>query len=264
MLKFLAAALWIGTIRLCNKKIHFLPNFCKRSIHWLHSITLEIFFVVVSLVIRPWGYLRDQSRPFGFKAGTPILLVHGYLHDSSAWAYMIAKLKKQGLGPVYTLNLKHPFLSIREYAKKVEKKTEEIEHATGKKELFLVGHSMGGLVSSWYATHLAEKGKIAKLVTIGSPLKGTYLAHIALGPNGREMKPKSTLIQELEEALSKDEMIDWYHIGTRTDQLVIPHTSSYGYQEKAHRFLLEDIGHVTMLFSPRVASRLTSWLNTEK
>src|SRR5690606_4003673 len=144
----------------------------------------------------------------------PILLVHGYLNNSSAWSHYLDVLPKQGLGPVYAIDLGHPFLPLSAYAHKVKEKAEEIRKQTGRGDLVLIGHSMGGIVSSLYAAKLAEKGSVTDLFTIGSPLSGAPMAAMAgIGPNGREMREGSPLLAEIRQGLEANQnAFRIYHI----------------------------------------------------
>ena len=251
----------MGLIKFLNYKVDCFPSSLKWVVRWLHAMTFEMLIVFFGFFLRPFGYLRDQKKSTGLASGRPILLVHGYLHDSSAWVYVRKHLASKGFGPIYTLNLIHPFRSIRSYAQLVAKKAEQIAEATGRRDLILMGHSMGGLVSSWYATKLAPAGTITDVVTLGSPLNGTYVAWIALGPNGKEMKPGSEFIQELQEAIAKNSDIQFYHIGTKTDQLIVPSSSAWFGDSVERQFAVEDIGHVTLLFSKRILNKISQWIS---
>jgi len=224
--------------------------------YWLRAIFIEIFALVLVFFLHPFRYLQEQKMGLGQKNGRPILLVHGYLHDSSAWMYMRRKLVKAGFGPIYTINLGFPFFSIRTYAERVAKKAEVIEKETGRKDLMMVGHSMGGLVGLWYASKLAASGKVTHLVAIGSPLQGTHVAKIGLGADAREMERGSEFVGEIQKVLEKFTG-EFYTIASKTDLLIFPFASAlYGNKQK----LFDNIGHVSMLFSPRVAETVTNWL----
>ena len=126
--------------------------------------------------------------------------------------------------------------------------------------MILMGHSMGGLVCSWFATKLADPGKVTDVITIGSPLKGTHVARIAIGPSGSEMRYQSHFVHELEREILENQEIRFYHIGTQTDQLVIPQTSSWIGDSLDRQFVVDDLGHVSLLFSPRIFKKIVEWL----
>lgn len=235
--------------------------FLKQLMKWVYAQALEgpvLFFVFF------WGFLnsfyRRQKPPVSNK-GCPIFLIHGYLNTGSVWDVQKIFLRGsgKGLGPFYTLDLGSPFSSIESHAQTVAKQAEQIAKETGRSELILVGHSMGGLVSLCYALTMAPPGFVSKIITIGSPLQGTHVAKIGLGKAAREMERGSSFVKELE-LLSKGTTIPIYHIGTKTDQIVIPYESSFYPGPKKRCLLLSDIGHASLLFSKRVANQLAKWL----
>jgi triacylglycerol lipase len=189
----------------------------------------------------------------------PILLVHGYLNSGFVWDFHKNRLARAGIGPIYTIDLGYPFHSIRTYAEKVRDKAQQIAKETGRNDLTLIGHSMGGLVSYYYATHMAQ-GSVSEVITIASPLRGTHVAKIGLGQCAREMQIGSEFIQELQNAAAHSPHIRFYNIATQTDELVVPYTSSIFQSEPHRQFFIEDVGHASLLFSERVSDQLCKWL----
>jgi triacylglycerol esterase/lipase EstA (alpha/beta hydrolase family) len=185
------------------------------------------------------------------------------LHNPSGWSAYLKRLKQEGLGPVYTLHLTHPFLSIRDYAEQVKQKAEEIEAKTQRKELALIGHSMGGVVSAFYASKLAPKGAVSHVITLGSPLHGSCLAKFfAVGPNGREMRVGSPLLQELREAIAlKEGDIQFYHAGSAADELV-PASSALLWRNPKRELRVSDLGHASLMTSQKVADWVCACLRS--
>ena len=251
----------IGGIRLLNLKASFFSARFKKLIHWIHAVTFELIAILFTFFLRPVGYFRNQDQFAGASSGRPILLVHGYLHDSSAWIYIRKKLSEKGLGPIYTLNLMHPFHSIRAHAETVQQKARKIASQTNRKDLILIGHSMGGLVSSWYAAKLAPAGTVTDVINIGSPLGGTHVAAIALGADGREMRLNSPFVQELQREIERNEHTRFCYMGTRTDQLVIPSSSCWIGDDPLRQFIVDDLGHLSLLLSPRISDKICDWLS---
>jgi triacylglycerol esterase/lipase EstA (alpha/beta hydrolase family) len=251
----------LGSLKILNWKADLFPRPIQTAVRWTHSTLFDVLIFLATLPLRPFAYLPIQKKPAGPSTGQPILLVHGYLYDSSGFIYLKYALAKAGLGPVYTLNFHSPFRSILDYAEMVQKKAKEIEAATGRSDLILIGHSMGGLVSAAYADRFAPPGTITDLITIGSPLGGTHVANIALGKNGREMRLSSPLLKEIVSFIRNSLSIRFFHIGTKTDQLVIPSTSSWVGEHPEREYILDDIGHMALLFSPRVKTQIAEWLS---
>jgi len=252
---------WLGGIRLLNCAAIYFPAWIADPIHWAHAMTFELLSFGCVLLTCPFPrlFLRGSCRENASR-GQPILLVHGYLNTSAVWIYQKRKLENAHLGPVYTIDLGHPFLSIREYAEKVKAKADEIARREKRSDLILIGHSMGGLVSSWYATRLAEAGRVTDVITIASPFAGTPVARIGIGANAREMERGSLLIRELKAGMGKNK-IRFYHIATKRDPLVIPGISAALFNSAPDRnFIFEDISHASLLYSPRVADWITESL----
>lgn len=63
-------------------------------------------------------------------------------------------------------------------------------------DLLLVGHSMGGLVARAYLRRYGEL-RVARLITLGTPHRGSLLAHLGIGRNARQMEPGSVWLREL-------------------------------------------------------------------
>lgn len=239
---------WIGGVRLVNLAID------AKAVHWMHALTFEIPALMGVALIR---LIPTKEKVLG--NGQPILLVHGYMNHGSVWRLPKKRLEAMGFGPVYTINLGHPFQSISVYAEKVKEKGEQIAKETGRKDLILIGHSMGGIVASLYAVKFAKPQTVTDVVTIGSPLNGTYIAHIGLGKNAREMEPNSPLLQELKQSMKEHKEIRFHHIGTKSDLLIVPRSSAI-IPENNH-FVFDDLGHASLLYSKRVMGQVGKWLN---
>jgi len=213
-------------------------------------------------LMRPLGTLGWAGRKCGPEEGRPILLIHGYLQNASNWAFLKRRLCQRGFGPVFTLNLGHPFSSIRDYAGIIAKKAALIAKETGREDLTLIGHSMGGLASAWYAAKVAPAGKVGDVITIGSPLGGTKMASIAIGRNGREMRRGSDFVREVEEVFRKNRKVRFYHIASKVDPIILPYSSALTGLHPEREYVLDDLGHMTLLYSQRVVDKIEKWLSS--
>lgn len=221
-------------------------------------MSLECIALIAVAVLRIQSAIKKEKGPYG-KGNQPILLVHGYLNGGYVWRYLRKWLVKKGFGPIYTIDLGHPFQSIRDYADKIRMTAELIREETGVFQLVLIGHSMGGLVSAYYATKVAPQNSIAQVIAIASPLQGTKMARFGVGGACREMQKDSNVIGDLSLSLSQQRGL-YYHIATKTDQLILPYTSSLYASDPKRRFVFSNIGHASLLFSRRVAQLLEQWL----
>lgn len=210
-----------------------------------------IFFGSYLMLLFPivWSWEKNNKKA--------IFLVHGYLNNSNIWCYFGKYLSKKGLGPIYTINLGGPFHSIEEYAKKVK---EEIEKKKDLKEIILIGHSMGGLISWYSALRENIKVKITHIVSIGVPFEGTKAAIFGFGKCTKQMRYRSTFTLSLKRDILKEKKIKFFHVATTLDQIIIPYESAI--LDKQRCLLVEDLGHASLLFSKRVAEKVYTWLTS--
>lgn len=230
---------------------------------WIPTSILELFAFLGALLLYPLGWSRRYCTSGEQGTGTPILLVHGYLHNASAWPYFLHHLRRHDHGPIYMLNLGHPFCSLHTYVEKVERKAQAIQTATGHSRLILIGHSMGGVVCSLYATTRAPRDSLQRIITIGSPVQGTHLAHIALSRCGRELIPGSPLLQELAHAARTRTDLSFHHITATKDVIAFPPRNTTF--DTAHDHLIvHQLGHISLLYAPPVIRQVLLWLRDSK
>ena len=150
-----------------------------------------------------WGETRAALRVFGWRqpfrsrrwpdhlpsaaAGrVGVLLVHGFFCNRGLWNPWLRRLRGAGV-PCVALDLEPAFGSIDDYAARIEHGVAQLERRTGTAPL-IVAHSMGGLaVRRWYAD-VPDASRVRRIVTIGTPHHGTWLARFAHARNARQMR----------------------------------------------------------------------------
>lgn len=231
----------------------------REKLLWSRAVILDFFlqsYVMCFLFFLNHKKLQVKGD------GTPIFLVHGYIHPSSVWLHLMRTLKKAGFGPINVVKLGSPFDSIEEYAEKLGVTVEEVLKENKKDQFMLIGHSMGGLVSAYYATHLDKEKRVTHVITISSPLKGTRIAKIGIGKSVAEMNLDSPFTEKLMQDIKKEKKMRVFNIGSKTDQIIVPYTSSFIYDDHAHSLVLDGVGHIGVLFSRKVYKKIMEWLRT--
>jgi triacylglycerol lipase len=196
---------------------------------------------------------------------TPVILVHGYLHNSSAWRSWRSDLKKNH-HPVFTVDLGAipQGKSIAQYADKLTNLTIDFLHKAGnKKEVEFIGHSMGGVVIYAAAKRLQEQGiKVKAIATLGSPLAGTKLAdRIAsktiTGQCSVDMKTSSELKNE-----DLRLKIPSFHIASIMDPLVFPVESAapINLPPGSKRKIVSRHGHLSLLYDPEIKKEVIDFI----
>lgn len=226
---------------------------------WAIILFKEFFYFLRTIFSSFLSIFSIESVDKINEKDTPILLIHGYLNYSSVWLFHLKRLKKKGYSAIYTINLGSPFLSIEEYGKKVEKKAQQIAKDLKRKDLILIGHSMGGLVASYYASFLAS-GTVKKVITLGSPFKGTKMAKIGIGKCSREMETNSLFLEKLRKNIENSPDIHFFHLGTTKDQIILPYTSAFLGDQTSRHCVLDEMGHVGLLYSDRVSEEIDRWI----
>lgn len=196
-----------------------------------------------------WRAIADHLDP-GAKEGTGVVLVHGFVCNRGFWTPWIQRLRERG--HVYTaVNLEPVFTSIDDYAGSIDAAVARVAQATGRPPV-VICHSMGGLaVRAWWR---ASGGRIpvARVVTIGSPHGGTWLARFSRTPNGRQMQLRSDWLRQLREHEASQPlpaMTCWY---SNCDNVVFPPATAT-LTAADNRFVAGQ-AHVGLAFHPEVMS----------
>jgi triacylglycerol lipase len=132
---------------------------------------------------------RSRAVPDFLPAGGQrrgVVLVHGYVCNRGLWNPMMVNLRARGV-PFVAVNLEPVFGSIDAYVGIIDAAVRRMSSATGLAPV-IVAHSMGGLaVRAWQASSESEV-RPHRVVTIGSPHAGTFLARFGHTPNAQQMR----------------------------------------------------------------------------
>ena len=164
-------------------------------------------------------------------------------------------LRRRGI-PFIAVNLEPPFGSITTYATFIDEAARSLEAATGTLPV-VVAHSMGGLaVRTW----LADCGttRIHRVITIGTPHRGTWLARFGRALNTIEMRPASAWIRALEcreGAADRSRFTCFY---SNCDNIVFPTINAT--LRGADNRHLSATAHVQMAQHPDVMSEALKWV----
>lgn len=162
-----------------------------------------------------------------------VVLVHGYFCNRALWQPWLPLLRERGHVCV-ALSLEPPLTSIDDYAAQVDAAVRRVEQATGRAPV-LVCHSMGGLVArAWLRAVPGADQRVARVITLGTPHAGTWLARWSGTPNGRQMRQASPWLQALaaaEPAARATRFDCWY---SNCDNIVFPASTAVLPGARAH------------------------------
>lgn len=220
-------------------------------------VAREVAAVVGAGLLYPFGLVRPRSRPTPRRAEQrTIVLVHGYLANRTTMMPLAAYLKLHGIGPTLAFEYETGH-GIEHAARKLGRFLKT--HVRGGR-IDLVCHSLGGVVARCYLQELGGARRVDRCITLSSPHRGTYGAYWVASRIGRELRPDSALLQRLEASRANAARVKFTSIVAGSDNIVFPRVFADHHGRSAEELgaapdelvHVPDVGHVGMLFSPRV------------
>jgi triacylglycerol esterase/lipase EstA (alpha/beta hydrolase family) len=206
---------------------------------------------------QPWLVNRKiAGQRSKAKDCVPVLLLHGFMCNRALWRAMVRRLDAAGHATA-AINLEPVFGSIDDYAPLIDHAVRRLQQRTGAAQVALVCHSMGGLAARTYLRSYGQTA-IAKVVTLGTPHQGTFLAKFGHGKNARQMRQSSAWLSELanSEPLSRRRLFTVMF--THHDNIVAPQAVQTIDGAKMIEF--SGMGHVAMVYNRNVQDAVVSEL----
>ncbi|OAD39689.1 hypothetical protein LPB72_20765 [Hydrogenophaga crassostreae] len=229
------------------------PSFAQRVNAWWQEATLTPSIFLWRQPFR-WRDLPDNTGTAGrFAPGSTVVLIHGFVCNRGFWAPWMQAMRNAGV-PYTSVNLEPVFGSIDAGVPLIEDAVSRAEQL-GAKLPVLVCHSMGGLAArAWLASAPGNLRRVGRVITIGSPHHGTWLARWSRVTNGRQMRQHSDWLNALaakEAALHGHQaytpFLCWY---SNADHIVFP-TSTAMLPDADNRHV-PGVPHVALAFHPTV------------
>jgi pimeloyl-ACP methyl ester carboxylesterase len=190
-------------------------------------------------------------------AGTPILLLHGMVDNSSIFAVLRRGLSRQGFGRVASVNYSPLTTDVREAARRLGGTIEELVERTGYERVHIVGHSLGGLVARYYVQRLGGDARVHTLVTLGTPHTGTAAAYVLPLELGRQLRPGSDVMAELAAPAPgcRTRIVAYW---SDLDQMMIPKRAATVEHADliARNVLVHGVGHLSYAIDRRVVREI--------
>jgi triacylglycerol lipase len=163
----------------------------------------------------------------GESGKTPVLLLPGW----NGRAREMHRIERFLLGrgwparAVRTLEFRDSRGSNVEHAGEIAHAIDRLRELCDAERVDVVAHSMGGLATRWYMAHGAAPTPVRRAIFIGTPHTGTWLAWVARGDGGREMRPRSAFLRTIHDAGIPDH-VETYTIRTLLETRVWPARSA--------------------------------------
>jgi len=196
-------------------------------------------------------------------SGRPILLVHGIGDNRSAFSILRRTLRRRGYGRITTVNYSPLTSDIRQAAAELAGQVERVCQQADYEQVFVVGHSLGGIIARYYVQCLGGDERVHTLVTLGSPHAGTRLARLAPLPVCRQLRPNSDLMREL--AGAADCGTRFVTVYSDRDEVVLPNRSARLEHPDltVSRVPVHGVGHLALLVNSTVVHAVAASLSDQ-
>lgn len=242
------------------------------NMHWKNKLQFAKKLAIASLKetasnfravnLYAFGILKESHSGYPHPQHSvnprPILLVHGIVHNRSAFHPLKARLERLGWHNIYTMNYQTHHGSLSRMVGDLSKRVDAILKETNAQQVDIVAHSLGGLVSRFYMTLGDGRGKVKELITLGTSHQGTQISNLLSMLPGNalssDLRPDSYLLKILNDtALSKGSQLT--SIASSFDWTVWPKNSCWvsGTPKSSYQNIsIDSIGHTSLLYDEKV------------
>jgi len=191
-----------------------------------------------------WGDGGKERDPRGRDSAdpTPVLLVPGAPQRPVALLFLRTFLRSRGYRILRTTGPGRGGLAQR--AEHIGAHVRALADATGSDRVDIVAHGLGGLAAAWYVRHLGGSARVRRLVTLGTPWRGTRMAVFTRGHLGRETLPGAPVLDDLSPC-----GVPTFCIWGSLDPMVLPQRSAIA--DDAVSIEIDGAGHLDLLLSAR-------------
>lgn len=217
-------------------------------VHAAWAFAAECAATAAVLLTIPLGWLLPHCRSGAGRRG-PVLLIHGWSLNRGCFWLLRRRLLRDGWSPVCCLDYRSLRSDVEGGAARLRDAVDHLAHALGTRQpVTLIGHSLGGLVARYYARRYPAAA-VRRIVTLGTPHRGTQLARLH-GGRGHKLAPGSQFLNTLNAADRVPHQFDVIAIHSSFDAMLLPpHNAEY---PVAFNIRVNDVGHNALLFSSKV------------
>jgi pimeloyl-ACP methyl ester carboxylesterase len=212
------------------------------------------YWTLAGAAVRMLLYRVLVRDPPPAPATLPVVLVHGVLCNAGVWARVVRHLRAAGIGPAYGVSYGPPLASIEHFADQLHAFVERVRQRTGARQVMVVTHSMGGLVTLAYLRRHGGDA-VRRWVAIGAPFAGSVHARGFVGVSLAQLRPGNAWLRALDPRAPAGgppvvSIWSWH------DSMVAPQTSSR--LRGAIDVPLIGVGHNALLRDPDVLERIVA------
>ncbi|MDB5817001.1 MAG: permease [Rhizobacter sp.] len=201
------------------------------------------------------GLHADTQAPAYPLRHRGVVLVHGLVCNRGLWNPWMPRLQALGV-PYVALSLEPVFAPIESYGAQLDEAVRRMETLTGMPPV-VVAHSMGGLVVRSWLSGLAREAFPHRVITVGTPHHGTFLAHFSRSPSAFQMRPRSAWLTALARAEPPERWSCFTCFYSHCDNVVFPaSTATLPGADNRH---VQAAAHVDLIYRPEVFDETVRW-----
>lgn len=203
--------------------------------------------------IAPFGFLDARTPDPGI--GRPVLIVpHPGRFRVELFLLRTMIARRTGRA-VWAMRLPGDGVSLAEQADRVLTDVRRLQRWTGAAQVDVVGFGAGALAAVFCAGHVDDSDRIARVVGLGAPWRGTRTAPFA-GPGGRDLAPDAPAL----DALFPCPVPVW-SVWCPDDPEVVPAHSAVADPDRS--IAVDAAGHVGLLVSARAMRAVLAALDVD-
>jgi pimeloyl-ACP methyl ester carboxylesterase len=191
----------------------------------------------------------------------PVVLLHGFGVTSAVLRPLEARIRRSTGRPCLRLRLgcRLPLhlADVRRSARRAERALERLAQRARFGRVDVVGHSLGGLVATYWLKCIDHGRRIRRVITLGTPHHGTPFAALGvllfgvISPAVWQMLPGSPFVRRLA-ALPVPEGSELVALGSRDDSVVPAQLALPRPAARLRTAVLARVRHVDFLWSREV------------
>ena len=223
----------------------------------LSGLLSSIASVSLIMVCYPFGSIRRLWTPKHISAGRPVvILTHGLYHNASAWLLLRTRLRKAGFQNIFLMNYGSFFTSFEQTLIKFEEFIADVRRAVPDQPIYLIGHSLGGLLSRAYAERSHGGAIPAAVITLGTPHQGSKVAAFGPGKLASSLLYRGPLFTELESLGPARLPCTGVALFSPVDNMVLPSEALKAPHPGWVYFQTGPLSHTAMLYSKSTANKV--------
>ena len=172
----------------------------------------------------------------------PVILVPGYGLHRILLLPMAAYLRRRQNRWVWAINNPTWRDDIPRFAENLSSAVDRMCAASGAEQVDVIGHSMGGIVTAHYVNRFNGAERVRRLVTMGTPWRGTKMHIFGIGRQSHSLAEDCTEIRA-----ARPVHTEVIALWTPDDGIVLPTRNAWLPDQRAIE--LKGPGHVSMALS---------------